>query len=141
VLLLFDSICYSRIGEVTRLNRDITAPKIKEYLNLNVSTYTILRASKLFEWNKLNPNSNEAKKQAAMERQLNGEPGSKKSRRAVKGEKKTPPKRIGAGTSSDMSDVSMTNDSIGKEKYGEFFFSKYFLNQTKIVLLTSYLTL
>jgi len=61
------------IGEVTRLNRDITAPKIKEYLNLNVSTYTILRASKLFEWNKLNPNSNQAKKAAALERQLNGE--------------------------------------------------------------------
>ena len=61
------------IGEITRLNRDITAPKIKEYLNLNVSTYTILRASKLFEWNKLNPNSNEAKKAAALERQLNGE--------------------------------------------------------------------
>lgn len=60
------------IGEVTRLNRDITAPKIKEYLNLNVSTYTILRASKLFEWNKLNPNSNEAKKAAALERQING---------------------------------------------------------------------
>jgi len=59
------------IGEITRLNRDITAPKIKEYLNLNVSTYTILRASKLFEWNKLNPNSNEAKKAAALERQLN----------------------------------------------------------------------
>lgn len=61
------------IGEITRLNRDITAPKIKEYLNLNVSTYTILRASKLFEWNKLNPNSNEAKKAAALKRQLNGE--------------------------------------------------------------------
>ena len=61
------------IGEVTRLNRDITAPKIKEYLNLNVSTYTILRASKLFEWNKLNPNSNAAKRAAALERQLNGE--------------------------------------------------------------------
>ena len=56
------------IGEITRLNRDITAPKIKEYLNLNVSTYTILRASKLFEWNKLNPNSNEAKKAAALKR-------------------------------------------------------------------------
>jgi transposase len=69
------------IGEVTRLNRDITAPKIKEYLNLNVSTYTILRASKLFEWNKLNPNSNEAKKAAALERQLNGET---KRRRASK---------------------------------------------------------
>lgn len=57
------------IGEVTRLNRDITAPKIKEYLNLNVSTYTILRASKLFEWNKLNPNSNQAKREAALQRQ------------------------------------------------------------------------
>jgi transposase len=56
------------IGEVTRLNRDITAPKIKEYLNLNVSTYTILRASKLFEWNKFNPNSNQAKREAAMQR-------------------------------------------------------------------------
>ena len=61
------------IGEITRLNRDITAPKIKEYLNLNVSTYTILRACKLFEWNKLNPNSNQAKKAAALKRQLNGE--------------------------------------------------------------------
>lgn len=67
------------IGEVTRLNRDITAPKIKEYLNLNVSTYTILRASKLFEWNKLNPNSNEAKKAAALERQLNGDTKKKKA--------------------------------------------------------------
>jgi len=38
-----------------------------------VSTYTILRASKLFEWNKLNPNSNEAKKAAALKRQLDGE--------------------------------------------------------------------
>lgn len=38
-----------------------------------MSTYTILRASKLFEWNKLNPNSNEAKKAAALKRQLNGE--------------------------------------------------------------------
>jgi transposase len=61
------------IGEVTRVNRDMTAPKIKEYLNLKVSPYTILRASKLFEWNKFNPNSNEAKKQAAIERQLKGE--------------------------------------------------------------------
>ncbi|CAF0866771.1 unnamed protein product [Brachionus calyciflorus] len=42
------------IGQVTRLNRDITARAIKEYLNLNVSTYTILRATKLFEWNKSN---------------------------------------------------------------------------------------
>jgi transposase len=62
------------IGQVTRLNRDITARAIKEYLNLNVSTYTILRATKLFEWNKINPNSNDSKKAAALERQLNGEP-------------------------------------------------------------------
>jgi transposase len=61
------------IGEITRLNRDITARAIKDHLNLNVSTYTILRATKLFEWNKLNPNSNEAKKQAAVERQMRGE--------------------------------------------------------------------
>lgn len=60
------------IGQVTRLNRDITARAIKEYLNLNVSTYTILRATKLFEWNKVNPNSNDSKKAAAIERQLNG---------------------------------------------------------------------
>jgi hypothetical protein len=60
-------------GQVTRLNRDITARAIKEYLNLNVSTYTILRATKLFEWNKVNPNSNDSKKAAALERQLNGE--------------------------------------------------------------------
>lgn len=59
------------IGQVTRLNRDITARAIKEYLNLNVSTYTILRATKLFEWNKINPNSNDSKKAAALERQLN----------------------------------------------------------------------
>lgn len=61
------------IGEVTRNNREITARAIKEYLNLNVSTYTILRATKLFEWNKLNPNSNAAKKAAAIERQMRGE--------------------------------------------------------------------
>ncbi len=62
------------IGEVTRLNRDITAPKIKQYLSLNVSTHTILRASKLFEWNQSNPNSNRAKSAAAIgRRQLPGE--------------------------------------------------------------------
>jgi transposase len=64
------------IGELTRLNRDLTASKIKEYLNLNVSTYTILRASKQFEWNKMNPNSNEAKKAASIERKSNEEGGS-----------------------------------------------------------------
>lgn len=62
-------------GQVTRLNRDITARAIKEYLNLNVSTYTILRATKLFEWNKVNPNSNDSKKAAAIERQVNGSGG------------------------------------------------------------------
>ena len=31
-----------------------------------------MRASKLFEWNMLNPNSNEAKRQAALQRQING---------------------------------------------------------------------
>lgn len=67
---------------MTRLNRDITAPKIKQYLNLNVSTHTILRASKLFEWNKTNPNSNQAKRAAAMERQINGEANGKKRRSA-----------------------------------------------------------
>ena len=65
---------------MTRLNRDITAPKIKQYLNLNVSTHTILRASKLFEWNKTNPNSNQAKRAAAMERQINGDVVGKKRR-------------------------------------------------------------
>ncbi len=68
------------IGQVTRLNRDITARAIKEYLNLNVSTYTILRATKLFEWNKVNPNSNDSKKAAALERQLNGESDVEKRR-------------------------------------------------------------
>lgn len=57
------------------MNRDITARAIKEYLNLNVSTYTILRATKLFEWNKVNPNSNDSKKAAAIERQVNGSGG------------------------------------------------------------------
>lgn len=94
------------IGEVTRLNRDITAPKIKEYLNLNVSTYTILRASKLFEWNKLNPNSNEAKKAAALERQLNGE--TKKKRTNKKRSNSNLNKSSNSNTSicSDQSDSS-----------------------------------
>ena len=47
---------------MTRLNRDITAPKIKQYLNLNVSTHTILRTSKQFEWNQNNSNSYKPKK-------------------------------------------------------------------------------
>lgn len=61
------------IGELTRCDPNITARSIKDKLGLTVSTYTILRASKLFEWNKLNPNSNEAKKAAALERELRGE--------------------------------------------------------------------
>ena len=62
-----------QIGELTRNDPNITARSIKDKLGLTVSTYTILRASKLFEWNKLNPNSNEAKKAAALERELRGE--------------------------------------------------------------------
>ena len=62
-----------QIGELTRNDPNITARAIKDKLGLTVSTYTILRASKLFEWNKLNPNSNEAKKAAALERELRGE--------------------------------------------------------------------
>lgn len=72
------------IGEITRLNPDITAPKIKQLLNLDVSTHTILRASKLFEWNKYNPNSNEAKRAAALERQLRGEPVKRRKNRNKK---------------------------------------------------------
>ena len=72
------------IGEITRLNPDITAPKIKQLLNLDVSTHTILRASKLFEWNKYNPNSNEAKRAAALERQLRGEPVKRRKNRSKK---------------------------------------------------------
>lgn len=98
------------IGEITRLNRDITAPKIKEYLNLNVSTYTILRASKLFEWNKLNPNSNEAKKAAALERQLNGEVKKKRSASAKANRKKSTEDTI---TSSEYNstDENLTNNN------------------------------
>jgi transposase len=62
-----------QIGELTRSDPNITARSIKDKLRLTVSTYTILRASKLFEWNKVNPNSNEAKKAAALERELRGE--------------------------------------------------------------------
>lgn len=72
------------IGQVTRLNRDITARAIKEYLNLNVSTYTILRATKLFEWNKVNLNSNEAKRQLAAEKKKTPLSGAKKSNGKVK---------------------------------------------------------
>jgi transposase len=104
------------IGEVTRLNRDITAPKIKEYLNLNVSTYTILRASKLFEWNKLNPNSNEAKKAAALERQLNGEARKKRGggggggSSSKKRSSSSSGARAAVNISSDLSESSLIND-------------------------------
>lgn len=87
------------IGQVTRLNRDITARAIKEYLNLNVSTYTILRATKLFEWNKINPNSNDSKKAAALERQLNGE--------IVK-----PPRTISAQSGKRVKRKSTTENSL-----------------------------
>lgn len=95
------------IGEITRLNRDITAPKIKEYLNLShVSTYTILRASKLFEWNKLNPNSNEAKKAAALKRQMNGEI-QKRHRKAAPSTRK-----IGAEQEADNSRTYLPNSMV-----------------------------
>lgn len=66
------------IGQVTRLNRDITARAIKEYLNLNVSTYTILRATKLFEWNKAN--ANVSKKASATNGDAAADSGSENSR-------------------------------------------------------------
>lgn len=89
------------IGQVTRLNRDITARAIKEYLNLNVSTYTILRATKLFEWNKINPNSNDSKKAAALERQLNV--GGSETQLKTYGKK-------GKGKKSDKLDSSEANE-------------------------------
>jgi transposase len=110
------------IGEVTRLNRDITAPKIKEYLNLNVSTYTILRASKLFEWNKFNPNSNQAKKQAAMQRKMIT-PGSTSSGEEIITETKpsnTNGKRGGSRKKKNLKNSSLinTNESslMGEEE-------------------------
>lgn len=102
------------IGEITRLNRDITAPKIKEYLNLNVSTYTILRASKLFEWNKLNPNSNEAKKAAALERQLNGNDINNNKKRRVSTVNKVPKKKY--LNSDEMIDTNDDETNIVKDE-------------------------
>jgi transposase len=102
------------IGEITRLNRDITAPKIKEYLNLNVSTYTILRASKLFEWNKLNPNSNEAKKAAALERQLNGNDINNNKKRRVSTVNKVPKKKF--LNSDEMIDTNDDETNIVKDE-------------------------
>jgi transposase len=94
------------IGQVTRLNRDITARAIKEYLNLNVSTYTILRATKLFEWNKINPNSNDSKKAAALERQLNGE--IIKPARSLSANSGTAGKRIKRKSTTDNAETTNT---------------------------------
>ena len=105
------------IGEVTRLNRDITAPKIKQYLNLNVSTHTILRASKLFEWNKHNPNSNQAKKAAALERQLNGEAKKRKTPRKCKAKK--------------LSEQDLSSDSLDGSHNVSFNMSELSLNHFK----------
>ena len=107
------------IGQVTRLNRDITARAIKEYLNLNVSTYTILRATKLFEWNKVNPNSNDSKKAAALERQLNGEPkrrsrsssASKSKRKKLKRSSELDSSTAGGGASGCESEIEGVNAS------------------------------
>ena len=105
------------IGEVTRLNRDITAPKIKQYLNLNVSTHTILRASKLFEWNKNNPNSNEAKKAAALERQLNGECKRRsKSYRNKKNQNETQQINDSMDASQDETTATITSNKKGDEE-------------------------
>jgi hypothetical protein len=101
------------IGQVTRLNRDITARAIKEYLNLNVSTYTILRATKLFEWNKVNPNSNDSKKQEKSDRA--------KEKAARKKAKKEPQDQDNS-TSSANNNTSLNttaNDGGGGEKVGD----------------------
>ena len=100
------------IGEVTRLNRDITAPKIKEYLNLNVSTYTILRASKLFEWNKFNPNSNQAKKEAAIQRKIS-DGKRKKSGRSKSAQKATSSSGSSANnSSSEVETINCSNNNL-----------------------------
>jgi transposase len=99
------------IGQVTRLNRDITARAIKEYLNLNVSTYTILRATKLFEWNKVNPNSNDSKKQAAIDKQLRMEEKARK--RNIKKKTKDDKSGENSANSSNLNGTSDNNTSIG----------------------------
>ena len=111
------------IGQVTRLNRDITARAIKEYLNLNVSTYTILRATKLFEWNKVNPNSNDSKKAAALERQLNGDVIDVERRRSTSVSSNTPKsvsntKRKSSGAE-NMNDIINSFDGNQKSEHGE----------------------
>ncbi|RNA03503.1 hypothetical protein BpHYR1_022933, partial [Brachionus plicatilis] len=99
------------IGQVTRLNRDITARAIKEYLNLNVSTYTILRATKLFEWNK----SNEAKLDE------NGSPRQKGSpnrvpRKYTKRKSTQVAESDELNQSNDLNDLSLLNDEDEIEK-------------------------
>jgi transposase len=98
------------IGQLTRLNRDITARAIKEYLNLNVSTYTILRATKLFEWNKVNPNSNDSKKAAAIERGIKTKP---KDEALENGEVDT------SNLNTNKQDVSMNSDLENSRSFTE----------------------
>lgn len=99
------------IGQVTRLNRDITARAIKEYLNLNVSTYTILRATKLFEWNK----SNESKLDENGSPRQKGSPNrvprkytKRKSAQAIESDE--------LNQSNDLNDLSLNNDEDEIEK-------------------------
>jgi transposase len=90
------------IGQVTRLNRDITARAIKEYLNLNVSTYTILRATKHFEWNKVNPNSNDSKKQASIDKQQRMEERAAAKKQRLSTQKKKPKQETGLDANNSM---------------------------------------
>ena len=99
------------IGQVTRLNRDITARAIKEYLNLNVSTYTILRATKLFEWNKINPNSNDSKKAAALERQQNGDVVKRRRSNSASSTGKKPKRTAAADGNESASVVPHSDDN------------------------------
>ena len=114
------------IGQVTRLNRDITARAIKEYLNLNVSTYTILRATKLFEWNKVNPNSNDSKKAAALERQMHGDIKIRRSSSVGKRGKRSKSlldsselNALGDETSNDVNDTDLDTSKIVSLKLAE----------------------
>ena len=98
------------IGQVTRLNRDITARAIKEYLNLNVSTYTILRATKLFEWNKINPNSNDSKKAAALERQQNSDVVKRRRSNSASSTGKKPKRKSNANDGNESASVVPHSD-------------------------------
>jgi transposase len=98
------------IGQVTRLNRDITARAIKEYLNLNVSTYTILRATKLFEWNKINPNSNDSKKAAALERQKETTDGKRRRSNSASSTGKKPKRKPNANDGNESASVVPHSD-------------------------------